>query len=69
VLLRLAYLGLTNTFAMLRLLPMTDQDKDREDGDELRTRELFGRVGRWKDQQLLERLLERIDSHETSWST
>jgi putative transposase len=30
VLLRLAYLGLTNTFAMLRLLPMTDRDKDTE---------------------------------------
>jgi hypothetical protein len=30
VLLRLAYLGLTNTFAMLRLLPMTDRDKDIE---------------------------------------
>jgi putative transposase len=30
VLLRLAYLGLTNTFALLRLLPMTDQDKDIE---------------------------------------
>jgi putative transposase len=30
VLLRLAYLGLTNTFALLRLLPMSDQDKDIE---------------------------------------
>jgi putative transposase len=30
VLLRLAYLGLTNTFALLRLLPMTDRDKDIE---------------------------------------
>jgi hypothetical protein len=30
VLLRLAYLGLTNTFALLRLLPMTDRDKDTE---------------------------------------
>jgi hypothetical protein len=30
VLLRLTYLGLTNTFAMLRLLPMTDRDKDIE---------------------------------------
>jgi hypothetical protein len=28
VLLRLAYLGLTNTLALLRLLPMTDRDKD-----------------------------------------
>jgi transposase InsO family protein len=30
VLLRLAYLTVTNAFAMLRLLPMTDRDKDAE---------------------------------------
>ncbi|MEV6227953.1 integrase [Saccharopolyspora shandongensis] len=30
MLLRLAYLGLTNAFAMLRLLPMSDRDKDVE---------------------------------------
>jgi putative transposase len=30
VLLRLAYLGLTNTFALLRLIPMSDRDKDIE---------------------------------------
>jgi hypothetical protein len=30
VLLRLAYLGVTNAFALLRLLPMTDRDKDVE---------------------------------------
>ena len=30
MLLRLAYLGLTNTFALLRLLPMSDRDKDIE---------------------------------------
>jgi putative transposase len=30
VLLRQAYLGLTNTFAMLRLLPMSNRDKDIE---------------------------------------
>jgi putative transposase len=30
VLLRLAHLGLTNTFALLRLLPMSDRDKDVE---------------------------------------
>jgi hypothetical protein len=30
VLLRLAYLGVTNAFAMLRLLPMSDRDKDAE---------------------------------------
>lgn len=30
MLLRLAYRGLTNTFAVLRLLPMTDRDKDVE---------------------------------------
>jgi hypothetical protein len=30
VLLRLAYLGVTNAFAMLRLLPMSNQDKDVE---------------------------------------
>jgi putative transposase len=30
VLLRLAYLTVTNTFAVLRLLPMTDRDKDAE---------------------------------------
>ncbi|MFE2442706.1 integrase core domain-containing protein [Streptomyces sp. NPDC059426] len=30
MLLRLAYLGMSNAFAMLRLLPMTDRDKDAE---------------------------------------
>jgi putative transposase len=30
VLLRLAYLGVTNVFAMLRLLPMNNRDKDME---------------------------------------
>lgn len=30
MLLRLAYLGMTNTFALLRLLPMSDRDKDVE---------------------------------------
>jgi putative transposase len=30
VLLRLAYLGLTNTFALLRLLPIGNRDKDIE---------------------------------------
>jgi hypothetical protein len=30
VLLRLAYLGVTNAFALLRLLPMSDRDKDTE---------------------------------------
>ena len=30
MLLRLAYLGLTNTFAMFRLLPISTQDKDLE---------------------------------------
>jgi hypothetical protein len=30
VLLRLTYLGVTNAFAMLRLLPMSDRDKDAE---------------------------------------
>ena len=30
VLLRLAYLGVTNVFALLRLLPMGDRDKDVE---------------------------------------
>ncbi|WP_330279349.1 hypothetical protein OHO83_10900 [Streptomyces sp. NBC_00569] len=30
MLLRLAYLTLTNAFAMLRLLPMSDRDKDAE---------------------------------------
>ncbi|MFE9009201.1 integrase core domain-containing protein [Streptomyces sp. NPDC007875] len=30
MLLRLAYLGVTNAFAMLRLLPMADRDKDAE---------------------------------------
>src|SRR5918912_1232967 len=30
VLLRLAYLGVTNTFALLRLLPRSDRDKDAE---------------------------------------
>jgi putative transposase len=30
VLLRLAYLAVTNTFAALRLLPMTDRAKDAE---------------------------------------
>jgi putative transposase len=30
VLLRLAYLGMTNTLALIRLLPMSDRDKDTE---------------------------------------
>jgi putative transposase len=30
VLLRLAYLAMTNTFAVLHLLPMSDRDKDAE---------------------------------------
>jgi putative transposase len=30
VLLRLAYLGVMSAFAMLRLLPMSDRDKDTE---------------------------------------
>jgi hypothetical protein len=30
VLFRLAYLGVTNTLALLRLLPISDQDKDAE---------------------------------------
>ncbi|MFI0765681.1 hypothetical protein ACH4TQ_12480 [Streptomyces sp. NPDC021218] len=30
MLLRLAYLGVTNALAMLRLLPMTDRDKGAE---------------------------------------
>ena len=30
MLLRLAYLGVANAFVMLRLLPMTDRDKDAE---------------------------------------
>jgi len=30
VLLRLAYLGVTNAFALLRLLPMSDHDRDVE---------------------------------------
>jgi hypothetical protein len=30
VLLRLAYLTVTNTFAMMRLIPMSDGDKDTE---------------------------------------
>ena len=30
MLLRLAYLGLTNTFALLRLIPVSNQDKDIE---------------------------------------
>jgi putative transposase len=30
VLLRLAYLSVTNVFALLRLLPMSDRDKDVE---------------------------------------
>jgi putative transposase len=30
VLLRLAYLSVTNVFALLRLLPMSNQDKDAE---------------------------------------
>jgi len=28
VLLRMAYLGVTNVFALLRLLPVSDRDKD-----------------------------------------
>lgn len=30
MLLRLAYLSVTNAFALLRLLPMSDRDKDVE---------------------------------------
>ncbi|PSL57122.1 hypothetical protein B0I31_10299 [Saccharothrix carnea] len=30
MLLRLVYLGVTNAFALLRLLPMSDRDKDVE---------------------------------------
>lgn len=30
MLLRLAYFGVTNVFAMLRLLPMSNRDKDAE---------------------------------------
>lgn len=30
MLLRLAYLGVSNAFALLRLLPMSDRDKDTE---------------------------------------
>jgi putative transposase len=30
VLLKLAYLGVSNVFAMLRLLPTSDRDKDTE---------------------------------------
>ncbi|MEU9794560.1 hypothetical protein AB0E27_28740 [Streptomyces sparsogenes] len=30
MLLRLAYPGVTNAFALLRLLPMSDRDKDAE---------------------------------------
>ncbi|WP_028569021.1 hypothetical protein [Salinispora tropica] len=30
MLFRLAYLGVTNTLALLRLLPMSDRDKDAE---------------------------------------
>jgi hypothetical protein len=30
MLLRLAYLGITNAFALLRLLPRSDRDKDAE---------------------------------------
>ncbi|MEU0929960.1 hypothetical protein [Streptomyces malaysiensis] len=30
MLLRLAYLAVTNAFALLRLLPMSDRDKDAE---------------------------------------
>ncbi len=30
MLLRLAYLGMTNAFAMLRLFPMSDRDKDAQ---------------------------------------
>jgi hypothetical protein len=30
VLLRLAYLGVTNVFALLRLLPMSNRDKNTE---------------------------------------
>jgi hypothetical protein len=30
LLLRLAYLGMTNVFALLRLLPMSSRDKDPE---------------------------------------
>jgi putative transposase len=67
VLLRLAYLTVTNTFAVLRLLPASDQDKDTEilvlrHQIAVLERQLGGRKVRFTapDRALLAALLHRL---------
>ena len=67
MLLRLAYLGLTNTFALLRLCPVSDRDKDREilalrHQIGVLQRQLGGRRARFApaDRALLAALLHRL---------
>jgi hypothetical protein len=69
VLLRLAYLGVTNALAMLRLLPMSHRDKDTEilvlrHQITVLQRHLHGEKVRftWADRALLAALLHRLPS-------
>jgi putative transposase len=64
---RLVYLGVTNTIALLRLLPMTDRDKDTEilalrHQITVLQRQLHGQKIRltWADRALLAALLHRL---------
>jgi putative transposase len=70
VLLRLAYLGVTNALAMLRLLPMSDRDKDAEilalrHQITVLERQLGGAKVRFdpSDRALLAALLHRLPRH------
>jgi hypothetical protein len=70
VLLRLAYLGVTNALAMLRLLPMGDRDKDAEilalrHQITVLERQLGGAKARFDptDRALLAALLHRLPQH------
>lgn len=70
VLLRLAYLGVTNAFAVLRLLPMSDRDKDVEilalrHQITVLERQLIGQRVRFDagDRAFLAALLHRLPTH------
>jgi putative transposase len=67
VLFRLSYLGVTNTIALLRLLPMSDRDKNAEilalrHQIAVLERQLHGEKARltWADRALLAALLHRL---------
>jgi hypothetical protein len=67
VLLRLAYLGVTNAVALLRLLPMSDRDRDAEilalrHHFTVLERQLHGERVRftWADRTVLAALLRRL---------